>query len=178
MIVETPGIFVYTLNTGSDSGLTDTLPALVNANVSRALLTGFDASVNYQPFTNAAIHAKAAYVRGINLEQKNDLPLIPPFTAGAGFRYYIPGVFTIEWTTNWVAAQNRIATGETATESYFLSDFSLYSTARQMGVTSFQLFAGVDNVFNKSYRNHLATNRGMILVEPGRNVFVKLIIKF
>jgi outer membrane receptor protein involved in Fe transport len=59
-----------------------------------------------------------------------------------------------------------------------LSDFSLYSGTRKLGPTAFQLFAGVDNVFNKSYRNHLATNRGMILVEPGRNVFLKLVMKF
>ena len=178
MIVETPSIFVYTLNTGTDAGLTDTLPALKNANVDRALLTGFDASVNYQPFSNTVVYAKASYVRGINLQQNEDLPLIPPFTAGAGFRYHVPGVFTVEWTTNWTAAQKKIAIGETATESYFLSDFSLYSVSREFGVTSFQLFTGVDNVFNKSYRNHLATNRGMILVEPGRNVFLKIVMKF
>jgi hemoglobin/transferrin/lactoferrin receptor protein len=178
MIVETPGVFVYTLNTGPDAGLTDTLPALKNANVARALLTGFDASVNYTPFANTVIYAKGSFVRGINLEQDEDLPLIPPFSAGSGFRYHVPGVFTVEWTTNWVAAQNKIAVGETATESYFLSDFSLYSASKEFGVTSFQLFAGVDNVFNKSYRNHLATNRGMVLAEPGRNVFLKVVMRF
>jgi len=178
MIVETPGVFIYILNTGPDAGLTDTLPALKNANVASALLTGFDASVNYQLFSNTVIYTKASYVRGINLQQKEDLPLIPPFSAGVGFRYHVPGVFTVEWTTHWVAAQKKIAIGETATKSYFLSDFSLYSATKELGVTSFQLFAGVDNVFNKSYRNHLATNRGMILVEPGRNVFVKLVMRF
>ncbi|MFA6481309.1 MAG: TonB-dependent receptor [Bacteroidales bacterium] len=178
MIVETPGVFIYTLNTGTDAGKVDTLPALKNANVDRALLAGFDASVNYQPFSNSVIYAKAAFVRGINLVQNSDLPLIPPFSTGVGFRYYVPGIFTVEWTTNWVAAQIKIAIGETATESYFLSDFSLYSAAWEAGITSFQIFAGVDNVFNKSYRNHLATNRGMILVEPGRNVYLKLVMRF
>jgi hemoglobin/transferrin/lactoferrin receptor protein len=178
MIVETPGFFVYTLNTGIGAGVVDTLPALKNANVDRALLTGFDASINYQPFSNTVIYGKTSFVRGINLEQSNDLPLIPPFTVGAGFRYNFPGIFTLEWTTNWVAAQKKIAIGETATDSYFLSDFSLYSASKEIGITSFQLFAGVDNVFNKSYRNHLATNRGLILTEPGRNVFVKLVMRF
>jgi hemoglobin/transferrin/lactoferrin receptor protein len=178
MIVEAPGIFVYTWNTGLDAGLTDTLPALKNANVDRALLSGFDASVHYQPFTGSVLFARAAFVRGLNLGRSEDLPLIPPFTASCGFRYSIPGIFTLEWTTGWTAAQNRIAAGETATESYWLSDFSLYSGTRKLGPTAFQLFAGVDNVFNKSYRNHLATNRGMILVEPGRNVFLKLVMKF
>ena len=147
-------------------------------NVDRALLTGFDASINYQPFSNAVIYGKASFVRGINLELSNDLPLIPPFTVGAGFRYHFPGIFTVEWTTNWIAAQKKIAIGETATDSYFLSDCSIYSATKEIGMTSFQLFAGVDNMFNKSYRNHLATNRGMILTEPGRNVFLKLVMRF
>jgi outer membrane receptor protein involved in Fe transport len=71
-----------------------------------------------------------------------------------------------------------VAPGESTTESYFLSDFSIYSSSKELGITSFQIFAGVDNVFNKAYRNHLATNRGMILSEPGRNVFIKLVMKF
>jgi hemoglobin/transferrin/lactoferrin receptor protein len=178
MIVEIPGIFIYTLNTGTDAGLTDTLPALKNANVDRALLTGFDASLNYQLFRNAVISAKTSYVRGFNLQQEQDLPLIPPFSAGLGFRYHVPGVFTVEWTTTRVAGQTKIAAGETATDPCFLSDFALYSSPAEIGLTSFQLFTGVDNVFNKSYRNHLATNRGMILAEPGRNVFLKLVIRF
>ena len=178
MIVETPGIFIYTLNTGVDAGVTDTLPALLNANVDRALLAGFDASVNYQPFANTVVFGKTSFVRGINLVQDDNLPLIPPFSAGAGLRYHFQGIFTVEWTTNWVAAQKKTAIGETATDSYFLSDFSLYSATKEIGMTSFQIFAGVDNVFNKSYRNHLATNRGLILTEPGRNVFVKLVMRF
>jgi outer membrane receptor protein involved in Fe transport len=178
MIVETPAVFGYILNTGSEAGLTDTRPALKNANIASALLTGFDASINWQPFSNAVAFAKTSYVRGINLGVNEDLPLIPPFSAGVGFRYHVPGVFTVEWTTNRVAAQRKIAIGETATEGYFLSDFSLFSASKEYGVASFQLFAGVDNVFNQSYRNHLATNRGMILTEPGRNVFLKIVMRF
>jgi hemoglobin/transferrin/lactoferrin receptor protein len=178
MIVEMPDIFIYTLNTGPEAGFTDTLPALKNANVDRALLAGFDASVNYQPFKNTVLYAKTSYVRGLNLEQDTDLPLIPPFSTGLGFRYHAAGIFTVEWTTNYVAAQNKIAPGETATDGYFLSDCSIYSVTKEIGITSFQLFAGVDNVFNKSYRNHLATNRGLILAEPGRNVYIKIVMRF
>lgn len=174
MIVEVPDLFTYT----SDAGTEISLPALINANVDKALLTGFDASINYSPFANTVFYAKSSYVRGLNLTKEEDLPLIPPFNAGAGVRYHVPGVFTVEWTTTWVASQKKIAQGETATDSYFLSDFSLYSTAKQIGITSFQVFAGVDNVFNEAYRNHLATNRGLILAEPGRNVFLKIVMRF
>lgn len=178
MIVEIPGTFEYTLNTGDNAGVSMTLPALINANVDQALLTGFDASANYQPFRNFVLYGKAAYVRGINLKQDTDLPLIPPFSTAAGVRYQFPGIFNLEWTTTWVAAQHKIAEGELESDSYFLSDFAIYSAPKEMGITSFQLFAGVDNLFNESYRNHLATNRGLIVSEPGRNIFVKLVMRF
>jgi hemoglobin/transferrin/lactoferrin receptor protein len=178
MIVEVPGSFVYTLATGPDAGLTDTLPALVNANVERALLAGFEASINTQPFNDIVLFAKSSFVRGFNLTTKGDLPLIPPFSSGVGFRYQLPGVFSLEWVTSFYSAQNRIADGETATEHYFLSDFAVYSAPRELGITSFQLFAGVDNVFNASYRNHLATNRGLVRAEPGRNIFIRLVMRF
>jgi outer membrane receptor protein involved in Fe transport len=55
---------------------------------------------------------------------------------------------------------------------------ALYSSQLEMGVTTFQLFAGVDNLFNAAYRNHLATNRGIITAEPGRNIFIKLVMNF
>ncbi len=178
MIVETPGVFIYELSTGPQSGLTDTLPALINANVDRALLAGFDASVNYQAFRNVVIFSKFSFVSGMNLTQENPLPLIPPMMVAGGFRYQVPGVFTVEWTTTWASAQRKIAPGEKESDGYFLSDVAVYSARKEFGITSFQLFAGVDNLFNASYRNHLATNRGMIVAEPGRNVFVKMVMRF
>jgi hemoglobin/transferrin/lactoferrin receptor protein len=178
MIVEQPGIFVYSLAAGTETGLTDTLPALVNANVDRALLTGFDASFNYQPLRNLVLYAKAAYVRGINLSAGGNLPLIPPMMVAAGLRYQLPGVFTAEWTTSWTSTQRKVATGEKETGGYFLTDVAINSSPIKVGVTSFQMFAGVDNLFNKAYRNHLATNRGLITAEPGRNLFIKLVINF
>jgi outer membrane receptor protein involved in Fe transport len=178
MIVEIPGTFEYTLNTGDNAGVSMTLPALINANVDQGLLTGFDASVNYQPFRNFVIHGKAAYVRGFNLKQDTDLPLIPPFSTAAGIRYQVPGIFNLQWTTTWVAAQHKLAEGEVESDSYFLTDVAIYSAPKEIGITSFQLFTGIDNLFNESYRNHLATNRGLIISEPGRNIFIKLVMRF
>ncbi|MFH0762189.1 MAG: TonB-dependent receptor [Bacteroidota bacterium] len=178
MIVEIPGTFEYTLNTGDNAGVSMTLPALINANVDQALLAGFDASINYQPFRNFVLYGKAAYVRGLNLKQDTDLPLIPPFSTAGGVRFQVPGIFNLQWTTTWVAAQHKIAEGELESDSYFLSDVAIYSAPKELGITSFQLFAGVDNLFNESYRNHLATNRGLIVSEPGRNLFVKLVMRF
>ncbi len=178
MIVESPGEFIYRLTAEEGVGITETLPALINTNIDKALLTGMEASVNAQLFANFVMTGQAAYVRGMNLTTNGSLPLIPPLTASIGARYHVLGSFVVEWNTRYFSAQNNIAPGEKATEGYFLSDASLYSIPRQFGVATFQIFAGVDNIFNKSYVNHLATNRGLIMVEPGRNVFIKIKMNF
>jgi len=178
MIVETPGEFIYRLTTKEGVTLTDTLPALVNTNVDQALLAGAEFTFNYALLDQFVILGQASYVRGMNWKDDTDLPLIPPYNAGLGFRYQLPGIFSLEWTTRRYGAQNKIAAGETSTEGFWLSDFALFSAAKEVGIATFQIFAGVDNVFNEEYVNHLATNRGMVIAEPGRNVFVKVRMNF
>lgn len=170
MIVEMPGQFIY--------NETDTLPALVNSNVDKALLFGFEAQAEYVLFRNFVVRAQSAYVRGMDVLNDANLPLIAPMSSALGFRYQVPGVFHIEWTTTRFEAQNKIALGESATEAYWISDFTLFSVPKKLGLAQFQLFFGVDNLFNAEYVNHLATNRGIIKTEPGRNVFVKLKMTF
>jgi outer membrane receptor protein involved in Fe transport len=121
---------------------------------------------------------QAAYVRGINLTTDGSLPLIPPFSATIGARYHIMGSFVAEWNTRYFASQKQIAPGETETEGYMISEASVYSLPKQFGLATFQIFAGVGNIFNKSYVNHLATNRGLVTAEPGRNVFIKIKMNF
>ena len=37
---------------------------------------------------------------------------------------------------------------------------------------------GIENLFDKEYRNHLSTNRGSITTEPGRNFFLRANLAF
>jgi len=178
MIVEMPGDFEKRLFVDDEYVVTDTLPALVNTNVNQAWLMGFEAKANYAISSSLVAHFQAAYVRGWDTQNGTDLPLIAPFSASLGMRYQLPGIFNVSWTTTGVAAQNKIAAGENASPGYYISDFTLFSVPRQVGPASFQFFTGVNNVFNRDYVNHLATNRGLINVEPGRNVYIKLQMRF
>jgi len=76
------------------------------------------------------------------------------------------------------ATQDRIAAGESETNGYTRLDLGVSSTKINMGFSKLQLFAGVDNITDKSYTNHLATNRGAISVEPGRNIYLRLNLTF
>lgn len=176
MIVEAPGEFIYQLTADSSR---DTLAALVNANVSKALLYGVDVKAEYNVIPNLVLTLSGSYVRGRDVVEDTNLPLIPPLSGRLGARYTFPQLGTLELTLLGAAKQDKIASGETPTDGYLRLDFALYTRRFALGQWgSLQAFAGVENITNTTYTNHLATNRGSISVEPGRNVFVRLHVTF
>jgi len=175
MIVEAPGEFVYTLTSETDP---DTIPALVNSNVSKALLYGFDFKLDYNVFYNWVLFLTGAYVRGKETSTGEDLPMIPPLNGSAGIRYSSQKTGSAELTLAGAAKQNKIAEGEQETEGYYRLDATLSTNKINLGIADLQIFSGIDNITNKSYTNHLSTNRGSISLEPGRNIFVRLKLSF
>lgn len=178
MIVEEPGEFIYTINTGSTEGVTDTLPALINANVSKALLYGVDFGFQYNFCSDFVLFGSGAFVRGTDTEADASLPQIPPVNGRLGIRYTYQGIGSAEITVTGAAKQSKIAQGEMETGGYTRYDLALSSAKINLGPTKMQLFAGIDNITDRSYTNHLSTNRGSISVEPGRNIFVRLSLAF
>ena len=175
MIIERPGEFIFRLTSESAP---DTLPALVNDNVRKALLYGFDIKFAYNFSRDFVFFGSGAYVRGHALETEADLPLIPPLNGRAGLRYTWPGVGAAEVSVMGAAKQDKIAEGEKVTPGYYRLDMALHTKAFDLGFMHLQGFAGIDNITNTRYTNHLSTNRGDISVEPGRNFFVRLRLMF
>lgn len=178
LIVETPGEFIYTINTGPSEGTTDTVPAFINANLSRALLYGADFGLQYNLFSGFVIFASGAYVRGKDTEAGENLPRIPPLNGRLGLRYSHPGIGTAEITAVGAARQDKIAEGEKETGGYVRYDLSFSTAGIKVWRTRLTLFAGIDNLTDRKYTNHLSTNRGSISVEPGRNAYLKLLLSF
>ena len=178
LVVETPGEFIYTLNTGPLEGTQDTLPALIYDNVSKALLYGADFGMQYNVWPNVVVVASGSCVRGKDTETESDLPRIPPLNGRLGIRTTQPRYGSAELSMVSAARQEKIAAGEKATSGYTRFDLALSSAPIPLGETRLQLFAGVDNLTGKSYTNHLATNRGGISVEPGRNIYLRLNLAF
>ncbi|MDD3100684.1 MAG: TonB-dependent receptor [Bacteroidales bacterium] len=175
MIVETPGEFIFRLTADSKP---DTIPALINANVRKALLYGFDIKFAYNFSRNFVFFGSGAYVRGMALETEANLPLIPPLNGRAGLRYTYSGLGSVEFSIFGAATQNKIAEGEKETPGYYRLDAALNTKAFDLRFMKLQLFAGIDNITNNRYTNHLSTNRGDISVEPGRNFFIRLKLAF
>lgn len=178
MIVEAPGSFVYTINTGASEGLTDTLPALINKNVSKAFLYGFDFGFQYNLYSDFVLFGSGSYVRGKDTEAGTNLAQIPPLSGRLGLRYINSKTGSVEMTVAGAAGQDRIAEGERETGGYVRLDLALSSARINFGRTMLQLFAGIDNITDRSYTSHLSTNRGNISVEPGRNVYFRLSLGF
>lgn len=148
---------------------------MVNQNIGKALLYGFELKTEYNVVDNLVAFLSGSYVRGINIEDSSNLPSIPPMNGRLGLRYTYPTVGSVDFTVVGATAQNKIASGEVATDGYLRYDMSLCTRRFDFAkVLSIQLFAGIDNITDVAYANHLSTNRGDISVEPGRNIFFRI----
>jgi len=74
--------------------------------------------------------------------------------------------------------QNKVAPDEKTTAGY--ATFNLKLSIVNMNIAGIRpgISIGCENIFDKEYRNHLSTNRGFIVSEPGRNIFIRLNIAF
>jgi outer membrane receptor protein involved in Fe transport len=178
LIVEKSGQYVYEYTTGPGAGTTDTLPALINSNVDKSRLYGFDMKMDYQLFENAVLHGMISFVRGEDIKNSDNLPLIPPLNGRVGFKYHVPDLLTVDVTSVMYDKQDKVAEGETTTEGYTLFDLSVYSDPISFNGGNIKFIGGVENIFDTAYRNHLSTNRGVINYQPGRNFFAKMQIQF
>lgn len=176
LIVERPGSIIYNYTT--DPAKADTLPALINANVDKALLYGFDMSFSYNVVGPLLLIGSSAYVIGHDVKNDKDLPAIPPFSGRLGLRYQGERWLRAEIFAYLTSDQDRIAAGETKTTGYSYYDFRLSTKALKTKYGSVSIFGGVENLTDRPYINHLASNRGSIRYEPGRNWFLRLKMEF
>ena len=174
MIVEESGEFIYSYTTG----VIDTIPALINANVDKARLYGVDLSFQYNFYNNFVIHGAGSYVRGEDTKNNKNLPLITPANGRIGLRYNLPKYFGIDVVAIGFADQEKVAEGESETKGFARFDVKVNSSVINFDFAKLQFFGGIENIGDRAYKNHLATNRGVISLEPGRNFYIKLKVLF
>ncbi len=152
--------------------------AFIKTNIGEALLYGFDLHSEYNFFNDYIFHMTASYVKGDDIKAKSDLPGIPPLNGNAGIKFSLVDYLVADFSSTIFAQQNNIAPGEMKTPGYAYFNLSCTSTYFKFGSVELQATGGVENIFNKAYRNHLSTTRGIIKSEPGRNIFLKLNLKW
>ncbi len=141
----------------------------VKQNVGSARLYGFDLYCEQNILDNLVIYGNAAYVRGEDKGEHQNLPQISPLNGQLGFRTPLTPYFRLDASAVMFADQNNTAPGERSTSGYTYFNLSLRTIPIRLLNADSRFFFGVENITNKAYRNHLATNRGIIKLEPGRN---------
>ena len=165
LVVEQPGTY---------QGRT----AFIKANVGNARLYGFDFDLMYNFYKEFIGYFSAAYVRGEDTGNGTDLPQIAPLNGRFGVKAGVTRYFVVDLSAIVFDAQDKVAAGEYKTPGYATIDLAVNSTTFNMKYGTLQFFGGIQNILDKDYRNHLATNRGSVTIEPGRNFYFRMSVGF
>jgi hemoglobin/transferrin/lactoferrin receptor protein len=144
------------------------------ANVGKARLYGYDFGFEYNFFTTLVTYASLSYVRGEDLLNNANLPQITPLNGRLGLKFPVYNILNADISSTLFAKQTNLGVGEIATPGYVTLDFHLNTNLISWNFFHFRLFGGVENILDKSYREFLSTNRGIVKSEPGRDFFLKL----
>ncbi len=156
------------------------------ANVEAAFF-GFDTVLGIEIASRWHLNGVLSYVRGKRKDIEDDLFRIPPFTAVTTLTYQrkkwstsIEGVFAARQDNiSETIVQNESSSDNRETPGYGL--LNLYG--QWLPKDGIKLIAGIDNVLNKKYADHLSGfNRvsgsdvveGVRLPGPGRNAFLRV----
>jgi hemoglobin/transferrin/lactoferrin receptor protein len=150
----------------------------VKENIGEARLYGFDARLDFNFYDDYLVYANAAYVRGEDLTKNENLPQISPFNGLLGVVIPITDLMKFDLSATFSSSQNNIGLGEDKTGGFTYYDVKVMSNDINFGFLNFNVIGGVQNIFDRKYREHLSTYRGINNLEPGRNIFVKLILNF
>ncbi|MCX7610885.1 MAG: TonB-dependent receptor [Ignavibacterium sp.] len=159
-------------------GKFDGRDARIKTNIGEARLYGFDFRTEYNFYSDYVTYVNLAYVKGDDLTAKSDLPQIPPLNGMIGYKMGLFDIVQIDINSTLFAEQNKVAAGELKTPGYAIFNLYLNTNPFSLFNTKLRFFAGVENILDKAYRDHLSSTRGLIKLEPGRNIFVKVAVDF
>ena len=153
----------------------EAVTALVNTNIDEAFFLGGEIELFYRISNRFWTTANAGYTRARDVRKNEFLPQIPPLHGMAALNYRIPNALTASVSANFAARQRQAAKNEEQTAGYIVLNANIRSERIFVNSAYLQLFAGVDNILNTTYFNHLRTTRfGFAQAEAGRNFFVRV----
>ena len=159
---------------GTYNNGTTQVAALVNTNISRALFMGVETELSWIISKQFSLNSGFSYVNARDLKDNSFIPQIPPARGEIALNYRQDKMFDVTLMAVAAASQNNIAAGETATKGYVVFNCNAVSAPVKFGKSSVVFLAGIENILNTAYYNHLSTTRGINRLEPGRNIFAKI----
>lgn len=161
-----------------EPGLYEGRTARIKKNVGAARLYGFDISGNFNVYDNFLVNAAFSLVNGEDTKTNQYLPMIPPVNGSIGVSFKNDVYFNPSASLDFYGWQKKVADGEQITPGYAVYNASVSSPGYKFNRSVVRFFAGIDNIFNKAYRNHLSTARGSVTIEPGRSFYFKANVSF
>lgn len=148
-------------------------------NTRSATLYGFDAYGEVDAAPRLTPFATLSYVQGWDQTRDQALPGIAPLTSRVGMRFHEAGEnprWGLEYYARMVATQDLFAgiLGEQRTGGFVVHNVRAYWQARD----NFLLLAGVENIGNLHYREHLDLRTGLSVFQPGVNFYAGLKITY
>ncbi|TDQ59604.1 hemoglobin/transferrin/lactoferrin receptor protein [Mesocricetibacter intestinalis] len=151
----------------------------IYANLGEVKLRGVEAQARYY-IENFAINVGYARARS---EKRSDKLSAFPDTGDRysfGLSYRIPDInLEMGWNTMWVRSliyQSSLRTAPVKKEEYAVSN--AYITWAPAAAKGLELSFGVDNLFNRAYKDHSTQYYGAVDLDPGRNYKLTLSYKF
>jgi len=150
-----------------------------------ATLTGFEAEAEWRLAEHWRFNLSGAYTRGQNLSDNIPLSQIAPLTGRLEIAYD-----TRDWMLgarlNAASSQNRVDDDPAAGSGRDFGPSEAYLTVDLFGsynlTENFQVTAGVTNLFDETYANHLnkrdGFNNEVRVNEPGRSFYVRSVSNF
>ena len=169
------------------SGMGGALPQVVRNVQSRSL--GLEAGVDYRFSPQWQGEATLAWVRARNLSDGQAMPQIPPLELKLSARY-TQGPWQAGVLWRLAAAQTRVAPGKgsiAGLDSSATAGFGVLSVHGSYTITpQWRLDAGIDNLLNKAYAEHLSKAATPLpgyaangkIPEPGRTLWLKTAYSF
>jgi hemoglobin/transferrin/lactoferrin receptor protein len=170
--------YLFNLIAEKNTGTQDGKSIFINENIAQALFLGAELDLNYFIGPSLILHANASYVQGKDVSENQYLPQIAPLNGNASFAYILKKILKASVGVQWAARQSQVAENESVTDGYLTVNLSLHILPIRFQNAGLQFFAGVDNLLDTKYYNHLATTRGMMRLEPGRNIYAKATLQF
>tara|TARA_Y100001980_G_scaffold37792_1_gene14570 strand:- start:233 stop:2506 length:2274 start_codon:yes stop_codon:yes gene_type:complete len=133
----------------------------------RALIYGFESTLEYQLTNQINLYGSISTVRGRNVTANIPLALMPPDKFLLATEVNSGKAISMTATLKRVSDQKRLGEFETETGGYFLADLSGTYTMNKRN-SLHKIILSVDNIFDTEYYNHLSRIK-MIMPEKGRS---------
>ena len=139
-----------------------------NENINKAEIHGFEAEIRWAATSVVQLYGNLAYATGRDTSQDEYLSGIAPLTGLAGVAYGLEEGFWARAETTFVARQNEVPSDVSEAPGWVTVDTRVGWKHRTHGIQQ-SFYVGVDNLFDKAYRDYLTTYRGNMFNEPGRS---------